>query len=75
MFLWLFMILVQTSVGKALRVWLNLVRELVMQHTLNLLSSCLNQVSESCGQKLWILNAMWETLFSFLSYLVAIFTV
>ncbi len=32
-----------------------------MWHSLNLLSSSLNQVSGLWGQKLWILNATWET--------------
>jgi hypothetical protein len=32
-----------------------------MLQILNLLSSWQNQVFRSCGQKLWILNAMWAT--------------
>ncbi len=68
----LYVMLVQTSVGNTPGARSNFVCKLVMLHTLNLLSSCLNHVSGFLGQKLWILNATWE-MASSRSFLVAIF--
>ncbi len=55
------LMLLQTSVGRAVSRWLYFVDNWEMLQILNLLSSWRNQVFGSCGQKLWTLKAMWAT--------------
>ena len=62
------LMLLQTSVGRADSRCSYFMDDWDMWQILNLLSSWRNQVFGLCGQKLWILNAMWATPWSCSSF-------
>ncbi len=62
------LMLLQTSVGRADSRWSYFVDNWDMLQFLNWLSSLRNQLFGLCGQKSWILNAMWAACWSCSSF-------